>query len=213
MKIFDEFNYYITELLKINPFDFFKDPVTTVMDFMTKVLVGPPKVEEPVEEDSDLIEATYKNSVFHRIIPNFMVQGGDFENGDGTGGQSIYGPTFPDENFKINFNKPYLLAMANAGPDTNGSQFFVTFKETPWLNGHHVIFGEVIEGLEIVKMLENIGTSSGKPTKEARITIAGELWKSSQILIKSQILTIKNFLNYLFEIKFFKYLALDKINL
>lgn len=102
-----------------------------------------------------------------------MAQGGDFENGDGTGGQSIYGPSFPDENFKISFNKPYLLAMANAGPDTNGSQFFITFKETPWLNGHHVVFGEVIEGLEVVKMLENIGTSSGKPTKEAIITLSG----------------------------------------
>ena len=166
-------NYYITELLKINPLDFMRDPLKTYMQYLKKVIAGPPKVEEPEKEDSDLIEATYKNSHFHRIIPNFMAQGGDFENGDGTGGQSIYGPEFPDENFKISFNKPYLLAMANAGPDTNGSQFFITFKETPWLNGHHVVFGEVIEGLEVVKMLENIGTSSGKPTKEAIITLSG----------------------------------------
>lgn len=122
-----------------------------------------------------MIEATYTGSIFHRIIPDFMVQGGDFEYGNGQGGQSIYGPKFADENFDLNFVKPYLIAMANAGPDTNGSQFFITFKETPWLNGHHVIFGEVIAGFDIVKQLENIGTRSGKPSKKAYIRKAGVL--------------------------------------
>ena len=91
-------------------------------------------------------ELTYKNSIFHRIIPGFMAQGGDFTNGDGTGGESIYGEKFADENFKLHHTKPMLLSSANAGPNTNGSQFFITFKNTPWLDGHHVVFGEVLSG-------------------------------------------------------------------
>ena len=104
-----------------------------------------------------------------------MAQGGDFTRGNGTGGESIYGKTFNDENFDLSFTKPYLLAMANAGPNTNGSQFFITFEVTSWLDGHHVVFGEVIEGFETVDMLEEIGTQSGAPTKHAVISACGDL--------------------------------------
>ena len=115
----------------------------------------------------------YKNTPLHRIIPGFMAQGGDTTQGDGTGGESIFAQQFDDENFKLKHEKPYLLSMANAGPNTNGSQFFITFKETPWLDGHHVVFGEVLEGFDVVNQLEQIGTQSGQPTKQAVITDSG----------------------------------------
>ena len=117
----------------------------------------------------------FKGSKFHRIIPGFMAQGGDFTNGNGTGGESIYGNKFADENFTLQHTKPYLLSMANAGPNTNGSQFFITFKETPWLNGRHTVFGEVIEGQDVINNLEKIGSGSGATSKTAVIADCGIL--------------------------------------
>ncbi|KAF9510281.1 hypothetical protein BS47DRAFT_1396125 [Hydnum rufescens UP504] len=119
---------------------------------------------------------TYAGSAFHRVIPGFMAQGGDFTAGNGTGGESIYGLKFPDENFNVKHTKPGLLSMANAGPNTNGSQFFITFVETPHLNGKHTVFGEVVEGLDVVKKIE-INPSKGRdvPAKPVTITAAGQL--------------------------------------
>jgi len=121
------------------------------------------------------IPLDYEGSGFHRVIPDFMLQGGDFTRGDGTGGESIYGMKFADENFKYDHTVPGLLSMANAGPNTNGSQFFITTVPTPWLNGRHVVFGRVVDGMDVVKKIEAQGSRSGRTRSLIKITEAGEL--------------------------------------
>ena len=120
----------------------------------------------------------FQGSKFHRIIPGFMCQGGDFTRGDGTGGESIYGAKFADENFTLKHTSAGLLSMANAGPNTNGSQFFITLGAAPWLDGKHTVFGKVVRGKDVVQKMAQYGSQDGKPSVAVAISQSGVITRA-----------------------------------
>lgn len=137
--------------------------------------IVPKTVNNFVELSKGRPGLSYKGSTFHRVIPGEMIQGGDITRGDGTGSKSIYGKLFEDESFTVKFNRPGQLAMANTGPNTNGSQFFITTERLSHLDGKNVVFGEVLEGMDVVKAIENVQTDGTRPTSRVMIEDAGEL--------------------------------------
>ncbi|CAI7595890.1 unnamed protein product [Penicillium pancosmium] len=149
-------------------FELFDDVVPKTADNFRSLCTG----EKGVGQQGKPL--TYKGSIFHRVIKQFMIQGGDFTAFNGTGGESIYGEKFPDENFDLKHDRPFLLSMANSGPGTNGSQFFVTTVPTPHLDGKHVVFGEVINGKSIIRKIENMATQSDKPKVDVTVVNCGQ---------------------------------------